>query len=642
MAQAAHPVSFHPLAVNHLQSPLRATIDSPKWAVSCLRVQRKLTWESLALAGILLLAAGLLFWELPENGWANAYYSGAVRAASQSWAAFWTASLDVSGTVSLDKTPLAIWMMALSARLFGFSPWAVLLPNALCALGSVALLHNLVKRSLGSGVALLAALFLAITPVAVTVGRFNNPDSLLVLLLLASAWAATRAIETGRLRHFVACGVLIGLAFNTKMLQAYLILPAVGGAFWLARRRGLDIRWGRVAWGTAALALVSGAWICVMSALPSGARPWVGDTTTNSWWQLVFGANGVGRIHGLLSSTPAGPGAGPIRLLQGPTGGQFAWLLPLALAGAVLGVRAIWRGERIPRSQASLLLWIGWSAVHLFVFSLLVGLFHAYYTSVLAPALAALAAFGARELWAERHRSASYAWAGPVALLATTGVAVWLLRRTPHFLPGLVPALVSLAAIGLTCALFGRGRWRRPTRLVAIASTLAAVAAGPLSYSWATTERHLGGIDPLGGPGAHEVAWASDESPSVRTLVRYLVNHQGHARYLAAASGSLVGAPIALEAQRPVLIMGGFAGSDPAPSVTNLAALVAHGQVRTLILAGIPRASDGALSTGLGGARARASWARAHCTRVPIVSALPAPSGWLEVDVYRCNAAHVH
>ena len=262
-------------------------------------------WSRPGLIAVSVLAGGLVFWALTTNGYNNIWYADGALAASKSWKSFVDNSADLSNLVSLDKGPLPDWMMGLSGRIFGFSSWSMLLPDALCGILAVIVLHDAVRRTLGHRAALATALMLALSPVSVVMDRANDPEALLALLLVASAWALVRALESGRLRHMLLCGALVGLAFNTKMLEAYLVVPGLAVAFGVAGRGGLRRRLGHLLSGGAVMVVVSFAWFATMTLISAADRPFVSSTTTNSWSSLIFGFNGVSRL------TETGPAEAP-------------------------------------------------------------------------------------------------------------------------------------------------------------------------------------------------------------------------------------------------------------------------------------------------------------------------------------------
>jgi 4-amino-4-deoxy-L-arabinose transferase-like glycosyltransferase len=638
-------------------------------------------WSRPLLWLIALLAGALTLWGLTRNGYANTYYAEAAQAASRSWTAWLTNAVDVSGYDSVDKGPLSNMLMGLSGRLFGFSSFSMLLPEALCGIASVLLLHNIVRRSLGHRAAILAALMLALTPIFVAMSRFNNPDALLVLMELGAAWALVRALESGRTRHVLLCGLFVGLAFNVKMLQAYLVVPGLGLALLIAGQGRLRRRIAQLAAGACAMIAASFAWYGTMMLLPASQRPWVGDTTDNSWFSLIFGANGLSRVSG-TSTGPGGAGSfggspGPLRLFNTVLGGQIAWLLPLALAGLALGLWSRRGAARTDRARAAYLLWGGWALVSWAVFSFSQGIFHPYYTTALAPAVAALAGAGLVLLWDRSRRSPGWSAALAFTLLGTTGLAALLLGRTSGFAPWLAPLALALAAVAAAAVMLphlARGplppRARRIAVRVAILAGLAAVLAGPASYSIATVGRTLSGTNPLAGPvtagqdvggppggppsgarppGAPGLAGsrfnpssrlgaliggpptgaraggASRGMPSglgaaaTKATVSYLKAHQGSARYMVAAVSSSTAASLALQSSKNVIDMGGFNGSDPVPSLTQLQGLIGSGQLHYVLLAS--RQGPGAFGKSSAAARTRDSWIERHGTLVKIPGA---------------------
>ncbi len=554
---------------------------------------------------MLALSALLSTWALTSNGYANGYYAEAALAASRSWTALLMNAADPSRLASLDKGPLADWMMGLSGRVFGFSSLSLLLPDALCGVAAVALLHDTVRRALGRRAAMLAALMLALSPVSVAVARYDSPDALLALLLVASAWALVRALESGRVRHVVLCGALVGLAFNTKMLEAFLIVPGLAGAYLLAAPGDAQRRLGALAAGGATMLAVSAAWFTAMTLIPAASRPYVAESTGNSWWQLIGGANGLTHIVGFPSG---GQGAtGPLRLFgTAPIAGQAAWLLPLALVGLAAGLWLRRDAPRDDRRRAALVLFGLWLLAGYCVMSFSRGIFHSYYTSAIAPPIAALAAAGVVAL-AQRVRTSTPAAAAlAVALLGTAALSWALLGNTPGFVPWLRWAVLAAGVLVAIVAVV-----RRLPAALAIAAAALALLGGPAAYSVATVSFGRTGASPTAGPRSLTPVW--DRDPALAhgafdpALVGYLERHRGGARYVAAAASSDFAAPIGLDTRMPVVTLGGFNGSEPAPTVAQLARLVRSGELRYVLLA-IPPGSTAA--------RERESWVASNCRAV--------------------------
>src|SRR5215211_4673565 len=263
------------------------------------------------LGALLVLAAVLNLWALGANGWANEYYSAAVRSMSGSWNAFLFGTFDAAGVMTVDKPPLALWVQALSARIFGFHSLSILVPQALMGVASVALVYDIVRRRFGRLAGFTAGLVLALTPISVAIARHNNPDGLLVLCTVAALWCVVRALEDGRTRWLVLAGVAVGLGFETKMAAALLIVPALAAAYLWVAPRGRAAALGQLLAGGAALVLVSGAWPALVALTPAASRPWVSGTSDNSILSLILGYNGLGRLGGQAGGPQAIGGGGP-------------------------------------------------------------------------------------------------------------------------------------------------------------------------------------------------------------------------------------------------------------------------------------------------------------------------------------------
>jgi 4-amino-4-deoxy-L-arabinose transferase-like glycosyltransferase len=568
----------------------------------------------LALPIVTAAAAVLYLVNLTISGWANTYYALAAQAASQSWTALFFGSLDASSFITLDKPPLAILPMAISVRLLGLSSFAILLPEALLGVGTVVVLYLTVRRSFGTAAAFIAGLVASITPVAVLIFRFDNPDALLTFLLVTAAYALTRGLETGRIRWALAAAVLVGFAFLTKYLQAYLVLPAFALTWLLCAPGSLRRRVAGLLASLATVLVASGWWVAIVALLPASARPYIGGSTNNSVLDLIFGYDGLGRILG--NSLGGGSGAGPVggggpvaggagfggtpgilRLFNVEMAGEIAWLLPAAII-AVGATLVLYRAaRRTDGRRAAAILWGGWLAGHVVVFSLMSGIIHSYYTVVMAPAIAALVGAGSWELWQRREQSGARLVLA--ASLVVTGLVAWLiLDRTPAFVPGVgVGVLAVCSAAGLVLALPSIHIEPRVARAAAVVG-LIAILVGPAAYSAATIAQAHSGGDAAAGPAGDGMA--GNGNPTVnQALVDYLVANQGSARWIVAVNGSQSAAAIQLAAQQPVMSMGGFNGTDDAPTLQQLQAYVASGEIRYVLLGG--GAGPGGFGAGPGG-----------------------------------------
>ncbi|MBV8541893.1 MAG: glycosyltransferase family 39 protein [Pseudonocardiales bacterium] len=468
-------------------------------------------------SGLVALLAGtalLYLVDLGASGWANTFYSAAAQAGATSWKAFFFGSSDAANSIMVDKPPASLWVMELSARIFGVNPWSILVPQALEGVAAVGVLYAAVRRWHGPGAGLLAGATLALTPVAALMFRFNNPDALLVLLLTVGAYALVRALEAARTGWLLAAGASVGFAFLAKSLQAFLVVPAFVLVYRLAAPTGPRRRATQLLAAGVALVVTGGWWVAIVELIPAADRPYVGGSQTDSVLELIFGYNGFGRLTGNETGRVGGPpgggggafGGGGITQLVTPTwGGQIAWLLPAAL---LLFAALLWLSRRAPRGdrlRTSALLWGGWLLVTAAVLSFGQGIIHPYYTVALAPPIGALVGVGALELW--RRRAATAARMLLAGTVAVTAMWAWvLLARTPDFAPWLRVAVltVGLVAAGGLCAGSRLPRSRLGRRLgVAVAgAALLTGLAGPAAYALDTAASPHGGAIPSAGPSA--------------------------------------------------------------------------------------------------------------------------------------------
>jgi 4-amino-4-deoxy-L-arabinose transferase-like glycosyltransferase len=462
-------------------------------------------WERPAFLALLVATGAFYLVNLSANGWANSFYSAAVQAGSQNWEAFLYGSSDAANSITVDKPPASLWVMALSVRVFGLSSFSILLPEALMGVATVGLVWATVRRHFSGVAAFVAGGVLALTPVAVLMFRFNNPDALLVLLLTLATYLTLRGVETGGVRWVVWAGVAIGFGFLTKQLQAFVILPVLAGVYLVAAPVLLRRRVLHLLAALGAVVVSAGWWVALVELVPASMRPYVGGSQTNSFLELTFGYNGLGRLTGDETGSVTGGGGGTgaattgmwgetgiTRLFTGEFGGQITWLLPAAL---VIGVSALvllgWR-HRTSARRATLLLFGGWTVLTALVFSFMSGIFHAYYTVALAPAVAVTLGAAADVLWRRRARLWVRIVLAASALL--TGVWAWvLLGRAESWQPWLRYVVVALAVVGAVLVLLPR-RGRALT-----AATLAVLLTGgllaPAAYSVETVSTaHTGSI----------------------------------------------------------------------------------------------------------------------------------------------------
>ena len=603
-------------------------------------------WARAAFIGLLVATAVAYLWNLTASGDANSFYAAAVQAGTKSWKAFFFGSLDSSNFITVDKPPASLWVMALSGRVFGFSSASMLVPQVLEGVLAVGLLTASVKRWFGSGAGLLAGAVLAVTPVAALMFRFNNPDALLVCLLVASAYCLVRALEGGSTRWMVGVGTLIGFAFLAKMMQAFLVVPGFALVYFVAAPGAMRRRVVQLLTGGAAMIVSAGWWVAIVALWPAASRPMIDGSSSNSILNLIVGYNGLGRLTG---SGGGGGGAGNfggggggnfsgqvgvLRLFNDVMGGQASWLLPAALLALVAGLA--WRlgAPRTDRTRAALLLWGSWLVVSGLVFSLSAGVIHTYYTVALAPAIAALVAIGTVVAWRRRGHFAVRA----LLALGVVVTAVWsivLLGRTPSWEPWLAPLIGvagGVAAIGLLMPARVVRRLGAATAVIALVACLAA----PVAYSAQTIgTAHTGSVPSAGpssagvggGPGAGGFAGAGGSSGVAgasgapgneavsSALVATLKSGASGYRWAAATSGSQSAASLELATGGvPVMAIGGFNGQGGNLSLAQFEAHVKAGDIHYYVASG----GGGGFGGGAGGpgggssTSAITSWVKAH------------------------------
>jgi 4-amino-4-deoxy-L-arabinose transferase-like glycosyltransferase len=599
-------------------------------------------WVAPAMLGVVGLAAILYLVNLTVSGYANTYYSAAALAGSQSWSAWFFGSLDSANFITVDKPPLGTMLIGLSVRLLGLSSWSILLPEALAGIGTVILLMATVRRTFGPAAAVIAGLVSALTPAAVLIFRYDNPDALLTLLLVAAAYAFVRSLERGSLRWVATAAILVGFGFLTKYLQAWFVLPAFALTWLVAAPGPLGRRIVGLAVAFVAVLFASGWWVAVMELIPAANRAYIGGSDTNSVIELLLGYDGLGRIFG--QGGGAGPGGGgggggfsgtpgPLRLFNAELGGQVAWLLPLALVSIGIGLVARRRHARTDAKRAAYLMWGLWLVIHAVVFSFMSGIIHSYYAVAMAPAIGALVGGGLVELWRVRER---VRWGGIALAVAVAGSAIlaWrLLERTPAFAPGLGLAIVALS-IPVAVVLVSPARLiGRRAALVAAGLGLALMLAGPAAYAADTMQTAYSGGDPSAGPAAIDATGrgglggrnggsaggfggvtnggADDANPAGTAddgggssqadsaLVEYLVANRGGATWILAVNGANEAGSIELASGLPVMAMGGFSGGDPAPTLAQLQAYVASAQLRYILVGSSGRGGPNGASSDI-------------------------------------------
>ncbi|GGU51142.1 ArnT family glycosyltransferase [Lentzea flava] len=638
-------------------------------------------WHVWALVAICVVAGVLYVWAIGSGQIGNAYYSAAAKSMSTSFTNFLFGSFDPAGVVTVDKPPMALWPQAVAVWLFGFHGWAVLLPQVIEGVAAVFLLHRTVRLWADEKVALLAALILALTPITVAINRDNNPDTLLVLLLVAAAYAFTRSVRAdGSRKWLLWCAFFLGCGFLTKMLQAWIVVPAFALAYLVGvstpvKRRILDLL------AAAAVLVASSFWWVALHAWWPGSKPYIGGSTDGGAWDLIIGYNGLGRVFGgdgnRGGSGPppemefAGPGGGAMfggqpgitRMFDASVGGQISWLLPLCLvvlaAVSVAGVLR-WRAKAPgnPAERAGWFMWGGWLLVTAAVFSFAQGIFHPYYTTMLAPAVAAISAAGIVMFW----RAKSFVrFLLPLTVAITAVWAFVVVSRDTSFHGWTRWATIGVAVVAVVVLLLGLRRVGLVAALVAVLLTPAVwstataarasnngvmPAAGPIDragggFIYRNGQPPPNGMQPpagmqppggmrnrgpmIGGPGGMRGELTDEQ----KRILKYAKENSGGAEITLAVDGSAQAAsPFIMGSDEVVIGMGGFSGSDNAPSVDQLQSWVSEGKLK-FVLGGGERGGP----RGGRGDHGRQEWIQQHCSTVD-----PSAYGGSTETLLECHA----
>jgi 4-amino-4-deoxy-L-arabinose transferase-like glycosyltransferase len=605
-------------------------------------------WARPALLGLAVVSGLAYGWRMGSS--IEIFYAAAVRSMSMSWHDFAYAAFDPAGTVSIDKLPGAFWVQALSVRLFGVHAWSLALPQVLEGSLTVLVLYRAVRRLAGPGAGLIAAAVLAVSPATVTLNRGNISDTLLVLLLVLAADSVVAAVTAGRLRSVLMAGLWVGLAFQAKMLEAWLVVPAFALAYLIAGRANLWSRVLRQAAMVIVVIAVSLSWMLFVTLTPASHRPYVDGSQNNSVFTQVFDYNGFGRVGQPSPNAELGrtldipfldaPAPSPSwrRLLIGAYGRDTGWLLPASVAVAALGLVVRRRKPRTDPLRAGIIVWGLWLLALGVVFSTSTTI-NAYYLAALSPAVAALLGIGAKLAWDGRHAVATRV-ALIFVVVGTAGYAFWLL---PDAGTGL-PAWLAPTVLGTGCAagawVAGRAVVRR-ARVAArelAARELAAwelaaigvvVVLVPLVASLSVVTNTLGAFDTPFQPTAATAFTKAFFGAPLETPagLRKIEAVRNGAPDLMATQTSVLAAPFIFATGQEVLPIGGYSGTTPEPSVGRLRALVAASAFH-LVLVG-PTSTD-----------PRVEWIRRQCLKAPTPSNGAAAGVAAPPDVYYCTAPH--
>jgi 4-amino-4-deoxy-L-arabinose transferase-like glycosyltransferase len=607
-------------------------------------------WARPLLIALLLGTAALYLVGLSSSGMANEFYAAAVKSGTQSLKAWLFGSLDAANAITVDKPPASLWIMVLSARIFGFSSFSMLLPQALMGAGTVALTYATVKRWSGAGAGLVAGTLVALTPVAALMFRFNNPDALVVLLMTAAAFCVVRAIDAGHLsvvrsgalHWMVLAGAAIGLAFLTKMFQGLLVLPAFGLVYLIASPLRLRTRIGHLLAGAASMIVSAGWFVALVELWPAAARPYIGGSTGNSLWELALGYNGLSRIFGGAGNggsmgggnTGFGGATGITRMFGTAFGSQVSWFIPAALLALLAGLLISRRASRTDSERAGLILWGGWLIITMIVFSFMSGTVHPYYAVALAPAIGALVAIGGKQLWQSRQ---SHLARGVLALMIA-GTAVWgsylMNRDASGWQSWLAWTMLGGGVLGALVLAVSAGRLKRFAVAAALVGSIAAIG-GSAGFTVATAATAHSGSIPMAGPSilastgmGRSGAQAAGGQPPTGQAAGGAATAGGSSnaelvtllnatttRWSAAVVGDQAAAGYILSTHTAVMAIGGWSGSDDAPTLAQFQQYVKDGKIGYFIASA---GSSGGPGGGTNSASQISAWVTANYTATTV------------------------
>jgi 4-amino-4-deoxy-L-arabinose transferase-like glycosyltransferase len=600
----------------------------------------KITKETLGLSFVLLLSALLNFVNLGLEGYANTFYSAAVKSMTMSFKNFFFVSFDPAGFVTIDKPPLGFWIQAISVKIFGFNSWGILIPQALAGVISVAVLYYLVKRSFGVSAGLISAACLATTPIFVAVSRNNTCDNLLVLTLLLACWVLSIAAEKGKIKYLLLSLAIVGIGFNIKMLQAYMIVPAIYITYLLSNAVNMKKRIIHLLLATLVLLAVSFSWALVVDLVPASNRPYVDSSTNNSEIELIVGWNGLNRL-GLGGNSqmggafrsgmsrgempkgmklpegmemPSGARAGVGVMGAGMMGGssetssitrlfsknslsdQIIWLFPLAIFGLVAAVlREKFKSPfNNDKRKLSLILWAMWLLPVFGYFSFTTGMFHPYYLTMLAPPIAALSGIGIISMWKLYKEGGWKSWILEAALIVDGSVQLLILSYfystssiTKILMIG-VSILCFVPSIILIIFNLNKNENTKLKRNLLFTAVIGLLIT-PTVWSGVTMFYPVNGSMPSAGL---EIISSKSDSASMgmdsgdnTKLIKFLETNNTNEKYILAVSTSMgTASDIIIKTGKSVMSLGGFMGSDKILTLNQFKSLVAKGEIRYVML----------------------------------------------------------
>ena len=582
----------------------------------------KFTKERFALCIILGISAILNFANLTIEGYGNGYYAAGVKSMLMNFKNFFFVSFDPAGFVSIDKPPLGFWIQTISAKIFGFSGWSILFPEAIAGVISVGILYYIVKRSFGEIAGLISALCLAITPVFVATSRNNTIDNLLIVTLLFACLFLSKAAEKGKLKYLIISLVLVGLGFNIKMLQAYMIAPALYITYLISSAVPVKQRIKHLIISTLIFGVISLSWAVAVDLVPSQNRPFVGSSTNNTVTELIFGHNGLERLsstNGGMGGGPGGGGPGGSNGLSGSFGGQttagitrlfsknvlsdqIVWFLPLAIFG--LAAAVIVEKLKFPfdnKKKLGLTLWTLWLVPEFIYFSYTKGLFHPYYLTMLAPPIAALCGIGLTSMWKLYKEGGIKSWIMPAAFIAEGLVHLLMLSYFTTTISTTIKSIIiaaiilcfASAALLIIYRIVKKGNLDQGNNggfaKIFTALALIGVLVTPAIGSAAAITHSLSSLPAAGlellsnSKSGNSMMMGGQNSSKNSKLIKFLESHTSDEKYALVVSSSASAEDIIIESSKSVMALGGFSGSDKILSLSEFKQMVKKGEVRYVL-----------------------------------------------------------
>ncbi|WLR41235.1 glycosyltransferase family 39 protein [Bacillus carboniphilus] len=594
----------------------------------------------IALLGIMVLAFFLNIYNIAQDGWGNEYYAAAVQSMMQSWHNFFFLSFDPAGFVTVDKPPFGFWIQTMFANVFGYKGWVLILPQALAGALSAGMIYLILTKRFSKAVGLMAALFFTLTPIAVAVARNNTIDSLLVFDLLIATWLLFKAIDERKWKWLFIAAFLVGLGFNIKMLQAYMVIPAFLLIFWI----GAKVSWKRKIVPTIVAGVIVGcvsfSWAFAVDSVSTEDRPYIGSSEDNTVMELIFGHNGVSRLVGGGGGGQGGqqqggqgnqmmvPGQGGPNGGQGPSGqggtsdgqgrfgqdgpndgqgqadgngggmdnetgsesilrlfnqqlsGQISWLIPLILFTCIAIFSKV-KSFRLTRKQEMTLFWLSWF-VPMAIFFSFAGFFHRYYLVMLAPAIAALAAIGLEQMWKDWKVGETWRkWLLPVAWITTVVYEMSIVWSYESVRSWMIPLTAIIGVAGLVVLFLNTSPQMKKIAAILGISTLL-VAPG----YWALTPIIYGASSslPYAGPDLDNDQKGGPSGDSSSALQDYLVENYQEESYLVMAESSHDVSTMIIETGLPAVAYGGFNGGDNILTLEMLQELVEEGKATYIMV----------------------------------------------------------